>query len=200
MGHNGIWHKGNGLWATHKRPEDEPNIWGKYRPNLYDESLRVPFIVRWPGVVKAGSKIEQTFGSLDIYPTLLAMAGLKPPEGEIIRGRNAVPLLKGQNIDNWDNDFYAEYSMHHYCKTHLRAWRTPEWKLVRDFLNPHRDELYNLKDDPGETTNLIRREDPATQKIIAQLHQKIIARMKQINDPALTEKGALKSGSPKLKD
>jgi len=67
----------------------------------------------------------------------------------------------------------------------MRMWRTAKWKLVRDFLNPERDELYNLVKDPGETTNLIKSNDTATKKIIADLHRKIVTQMRKVNDPVL---------------
>ena len=58
--------------------------------------------------------------------------------------------------------------------------KTPEWKRVRDFLNPERDELFHLKTDPGETTNVIG--DAAHQKIVQKLHAKILRNMRKIDD------------------
>ena len=71
--------------------------------------------------------------------------------------------------------------------THMRMYRTPEWKLIRDFLNEGRDELYHLTEDPDETTNLIASEDPAVAGIIEQLHGKIIEYMRETNDPVLEQ-------------
>jgi len=56
---------------------------------------------------------------------------------------------------------------------------------VRDFLNPERDELYNLEKDPAETTNLIADPSPEVREVIKTLHAKILERMRQINDPVL---------------
>ncbi len=184
MAHHGIWHKGNGIWATHNHPPDTKNINGRYRPNLYDESLRVPVIVRWPGVVTPGMVLSQTITNLDWYPTLLAMCGAGLPQGEPIRGRNMVPLLKGET-PVWDNDLYAEYSMENYCKTHMRMIRTEDWKLVRDFLNPERDEFYDLKNDPTESVNRIHDSNPEVQKVISGLHKRIIEKMRELGDPVL---------------
>jgi arylsulfatase A-like enzyme len=69
----------------------------------------------------------------------------------------------------------------------MRAWRTAEWKLVLDFANPGREELYDLAHDPGETTNLFESTDPAAQQARRALAAKIRARMKQLNDPALAK-------------
>ena len=101
-----------------------------------------------------------------------------------MRGRNFLPLLFGKSVE-WDNDFYAEYSTKHQSRTHMRGWRTPKWKLVRDFLNEGRDELYDLSKDPEETNNLINSEKSDHQNIIRELHSKILAKMKELKDPAL---------------
>lgn len=186
MGHNGIWHKGNGIWVTQTPHPDETNISGKYRPNLYDNSLRVPAIVRWPGKIGPGKVVTETISSLDWYPTILAMAGAAMPPDGTMRGRNAEALLRGEKRGSWDNDFYAEYSMRVYCRTDMRAYRTAQWKLVRDFMNPYRDELYNLQTDPAESRNLIKEtDDPLVAAAIAELDGKIIERMKRHHDPAL---------------
>lgn len=187
MGHNGIWHKGNGHWVLNKNPKATKNIPAGQRPNMYDNSLRVPTAVLWPGVTQPHQKIKQTVSNLDWFPTLLEMANVPLPENLAIRGTSIVPLLKNQNQDAWDNGFYAEYSTKHQSKTHMRMYRTPEWKLIRDFLNPARDELYHLTQDPAETTNLIESEDPNVIEIREQLHQNILSQMKSIDDKVLLQ-------------
>lgn len=183
VGHNGIWHKGNGLWATRGAPPPHPNITGRYRPNLYDHSLRVPALVRWPGAIRPGTVVDRTISNLDWYPTILALAGVEVPRDLTIRGRNALPLLRGERVPDWSDDFYAEYSMRIYARVDMRAWRTAEWKLVRDFLNPDRDELYHLASDPAEARNRIRDAgDPAVQAAIARLDGKIRAEMLRLGD------------------
>lgn len=184
MGHNGIWHKGNGHWVLTKNPPATENIPNGQRPNMYDNSIRIPTIIRWPGTIKPGIKIEQTVSNLDWFPTLLEMAGVDLPTDVKIHGESIVPILKGKNVD-WDNDFYAEYSTKHQSHTHMRMIRTPEWKLIRDFLNVNRDELYHLTDDPAEANNLIHSDSPEVKAIIKQLDAKILDNMKSINDPVL---------------
>ena len=185
MGHNGIEHKGNGIWITRTRPPGTDHIPGKYRPNLYDESLRVPAIVRWPGVVEPETVIRETVSSLDWYPTLVDMAGAAIPRGVPVRGRSLVPLLKGEEVEAWDNDLYAEYSMINYAQAYMRAYRTPEWKLVRDFLDPERDELYHLAVDPGEHHNRIGDPSAEAQAAERRLHEQILQKMEAIGDPLL---------------
>ena len=185
MGHNGIEHKGNGYWITKNLTPPTANIPSKYRPNLYDNSLKVPSMVRWPNVIPAGSIIDDITTSLDWYPTILEMAGAKLPKNKIVRGRSLLPLLKGEKIDNWNGDFYAEYSMINYAKAYMRAYRTKDWKLVKDFNDPERNELYNISKDPEENINMIHDSREQIKKIITMLEHKINQQMHLINDPLL---------------
>ncbi|QDU64020.1 Arylsulfatase [Planctomycetes bacterium Pan216] len=184
MGHNGIWHKGNGHWVLTKNPKPTPNVPAGQRPNMYDHSIRVPAAVRWPGKIKPGTVVTETISNLDWYPTILAMAGVPVPKEAGVRGHNFLPLLEGKSIP-WDNNFYAEYSTKHQSKTDMRMYRTPEWKLVRDFKNAGRDELYHLKNDADEAHNLINSSDEKVKGVIDKLDQKIRAKMKELNDPVL---------------
>ena len=192
MGHNGIWHKGNGHWVLKKPPKATKNIPRNQRPNMYDHSLRVPTIVRWPGRVKAGTVIRNTVSNLDWFPTILAMANVKMPK-QTIRGRNIVPLLDGKKVD-WNDDFYAEYSTHHQSRTHMRMVRTKKWKLIRDYLNPNRHELFDLQKDPAESTNLFRARSAQTQAVVRDLTKQIEARMRLIGDKVLTAKSSQSAG------
>jgi uncharacterized sulfatase len=184
MGHNGIWHKGNGHWVLKKEalPPATDNVPRGQRPNMYDNSLKVPTAIRWPGVTKPGTTITSSVTQLDWFPTMVAIAQGKTPQDKIVRGRNLSALLQGQQQD-WDNDVFTTYSTLHQSTTHMRCFRTPQWKLIRDFLNPERDELFDLQNDPEETTNVIN--NPANQAIIAQLHERIIQNMQAIDDPVL---------------
>lgn len=179
IGHHGILHKGNGGWITKSTQGKRSHENGVCRPNMWDTSLRVPTAIRWPGVIEPGSTVTQTVTNLDWYPTILAMAGLSADEDSGIHGHDFSPLLRGKEIA-WNNDFYGEYSIHHYTQAHLRMYRTTKWKLVMDFLNPGRDELYDLINDPGETVNLIDKRETVT--IRATLEAKLLSRMRTLND------------------
>ncbi len=157
MGQHGVLHKGNARWILTKfhdfRGIDERNA----RPNMFDTSLRVPTCIRWPGVVQPGTVIDETQTNLDWFPTLLDMVGIDIPTDVTLRGKSIAPLLRG-GAGIWNDDFYGEYSQHHYVKTHLRMYRTPEWKLIRDFnrpglwraLRPHQRPDRVNKHDRGE--------------------------------------------------
>ncbi|MAT13765.1 MAG: N-acetylgalactosamine-6-sulfatase [Planctomyces sp.] len=186
MGHNGIWHKGNGHWILTQFPEPTKNIPKMQRPNMYDHSIRVPLAIRYPAMIKPGTVVEHTVGSLDWFATLLDLAGVEAPAVATEYGRSFVPLMKGETPDDWNDDFYAEYSTHHQSQTHMRMYRTPEWKLIRDFLNPERDELYHLTEDPEENENLIKSDDVVILAVKDELSQRILERMEAINDPLLT--------------
>ena len=182
MGHNGIWHKGNGRWilkSTRDLDSDDPRA---NRPTMYDKSLRVPTTIRWPGVVKPGSRIDNTITILDWFPTICAMADAEVPREATVRGRDFTPLLRGKKT-RWDEDYYGEYSQHHYVNADLRCYRTPEWKLIRDFRNEGKDELYHLADDPNEHTNLTNAPEHAAMR--EKLEKKLLARMKDLHDPVL---------------
>ncbi len=185
MGHNGMWHKGNGHWILTDPPAGTFHVPRGQRPNMYDNSLNVPLLVRWPGVVAPGTVVESLVSNLDWYPTLAEIGGAAVSAGTTLRGRTFVPLLQGAAPPDWPTEFYAEYSTHHQSWTHMRAWRTPEWKLVRDLLSPRRDELFNLTDDPAERVNLIAEDTPEVRAALRYLDARIVQRMIEIADPML---------------
>ncbi len=182
VGHHGLWHKGAGWWIT----SDRRDPYGKYtdlienkpdpvRNNLFDCSIEVPCLVRWPARIKAGTETTETFTHLDWFPTLLAMCDVPAPQDAVLRGRNYLPVLLNQKVE-WDNDMFAQH-------WRMRAYRTPQWKLVRDFEEVDRDELYHLADDPHELHNLIGSDDPQVKAVIERLNVRLLERMKQIDDP-----------------
>ena len=182
MGHSGVWHKGNGHYVLTKNPPASANVPDGQHPNMWDRSIKVPTSVVWPGVIEPGTRIDETVKNLDWLPTIAEMARAELPSDLTYRGRSIVPLLKG-TARKWDNGLFAEYSTHHQTRTEMRMYRTPRWKLVRDFLNPERDELYDLKKDPAEATNLIRERKHAGK--IRELHARIVENMRRTSDVAL---------------
>jgi choline-sulfatase len=152
IGHHGLWHKGNAAWLAEGKKG--------YRPNMFDDSTRVPLLIRWPGVVKSGTIVEHVVSNLDLFPTLVEIAGLGVPDNLTLRGRSLVPLLRGQAV-SWDDTLFGQYDMHHYQVARMRMIRTPEWKLVRHFEPGGADELYDLTKDPGERHDLANAKEPA---------------------------------------
>lgn len=183
IANNGIWHKGNGHWLLKKEmmPPATENVPVGQRPNLYDNSIRVPTIVRWPGRVSPGTVCENSVMNLDWFPTFAEIAGAPVDSGTVVRGKSIVPLLTG-TVRDWEDDVFLQYSTKHQSHTHMRAWRSPKYKLVRDFLNPERDEFYDLAADPGETENLIHRLPEGLEPVVEEFDRKIRASMKAIGD------------------
>lgn len=184
IGHHGIHTKGNGFWVA-------GGVNGPKRPNMWDTSLRIPLLVRWPGVTKPGTVIQQQVLNLDNFSSLLGMAGVTPPREWKVEGENFAPLLRGEPV-TWRSDWFGQYDLHNSGLAYMRMIRTDEWKYVRHFHANLMDELYNLKSDPGETRNLLigagrRAKAPNIAKKVEQLDVRLEEWMKRVNDPVLKE-------------
>lgn len=176
IGQHGIETKGNGRWIT-------GGVNGPTRPNMWDTSLRIPLLIRWPGVVKAGSEINETVLNLDMFASVLGMLNVKMPAQVNQNGKDFSPLLRGQAIANWRTGFFGQYDLHNVGLAYMRMLRTPEWKLVRHYHAKGLDELYDLKNDPDEAKNLYS--DEKLRAVRAQLQQRLDAHLRAINDPIL---------------
>ena len=120
---------------------------------MYEESLRLPMVVRWPGHTEPGARAQQMVQNIDLAPTLLEAAGVAVPED--IHGRSMLPLLKGKRAADWRDAIYYhyyEYPGPHAVAPH-RGIRTERHKLIQFY--PFQEwELYDLQADPGEMRNL----------------------------------------------
>ncbi len=114
--------------------------------------IRVPLIVRWPGVVEPGSVCAVPVNSIDFLPTFAEIAGAKLPEGREIDGESLVPLLRGESGLTRQAIFWH---FPHYRGEGLpySIVRKGDWKLIRRYVND-RLELYNLREDISEKNNL----------------------------------------------
>ena len=114
---------------------------------LYDTTLRVPLLLSWPGRLPAGARVRGQFRSVDLLPTLLELLGA--PARATSGASRATALREGGRIP--DNESYAEslYGELHYGWAPLRALRGQGWK----YIHAPRAELYDLREDPGETRN-----------------------------------------------
>jgi len=124
--------------------------------NLFDLSVRVPLIVRWPGVTPPGSVSDQLVSHIDLDPTIRSMVGAPPrePAGVHTDGRDLTPLLRGEDV-SWRDTVFAEYTSDQIGNLELiRMARTRDWKLVRTYQNPGGNKLFHLTDDPAELRNL----------------------------------------------
>lgn len=119
---------------------------------LYEGGTRVPLIINWPGVTRPGSTCSEPVISNDLYPTLLDMAclPLRPPQHQ--DGLSLAPLLKGTGALNREALFW-HFPHYHSGVKPGGSMRAGDWKLI-EFFEDDRVELYNLKDDIGETRDL----------------------------------------------
>jgi len=115
----------------------------------FEESYRVPMVVRWPGVISPGSVCSEFVTLCDFAPTFCEIAGAEPMDD--LHGRSLVPLFKGSTPDDWPQTFFGQF-----CGTELyytqRIVRDKRYKYV--FNGFDFDELYDLEEDPYEMRNL----------------------------------------------
>ena len=140
---------------------DEGYFFGEHglsfeRRLAYEESIRIPLLIRYPRLAPAGSTPDGFALNIDIAPTLLELAGLKPDPA--VQGRSLVPLLKG-NPTGWRKSFLIEYfsdkTMPRISHMGYRALRSERWKYIQYTELKGMDELYDLSDDPYEMRNTI---------------------------------------------
>ncbi len=133
MGHHGITGKGNGTFPL----------------NMFEESVKVPFIARFPGRIPAGVVNRDLVSHYDFMPTLLDYLGYENPGAAQLPGRSFAPVLKGEAL-GWDDEAIVicdEYGPN-------RMLRTRDWKYVERYPDGP-NELYHLAADPGEKDNLV---------------------------------------------
>ncbi len=129
---------------------------GEERRLAYEESIRVPLLVRYPSLARAGTTPSQMALTIDLAPTILELAGLAPEPS--IDGRSLVPVLRGQ-APGWRTSFPIEYWSDTVFPRIERmgydAVRTERYKYIRFRELEGMDELYDLDSDPWELQNLI---------------------------------------------
>ncbi|HUV41015.1 MAG TPA: sulfatase, partial [Sedimentisphaerales bacterium] len=134
---------------------------------MYEESLRMPFIVRFPGVIKAGSVNTDIALNLDFAPTFLDWADAPiPPD---MQGESLRPLMQGKTLSDWRTSMYYhyyEYPGWHAVKRHYGV-RTQRYKLIHFYYDIDAWELYDLQKDPHELNNVY--DDPGYSGIVKQL-------------------------------
>lgn len=152
---------------------------------MYEESLRTPLLVQWPGVVKPNSVIKKTIVSnLDFAETFLDIAGAKIPKE--MQGASLVPILKGTVPKDWRTTFYYHY------------YGYPDWHLIRkhcgitdgrykliDFYTLGEKELYDREKDPKELNNLI--DNPEYKSIVEKLSKQLKQKQTELKVPTEAE-------------
>jgi arylsulfatase A-like enzyme len=142
---------------------------------MYEECLRMPFLVRWPAGTKPGGVAKAMALNVDFAPTFLEAAGLPVPAD--MQGRSLVPLLKGRTPADWRTSMYYRYYHDpgdHNTRAHYGV-RTTTHKLI-SFWKSGQWELFDLVNDPGELHNLYGQ--PGHERITAELKAELL-RLKQ---------------------
>jgi arylsulfatase A-like enzyme len=122
---------------------------------MYDESMRMPFIIRYPKVIKPKTEVTDVISNIDIAPTVLDFAGVKIPSD--VQGKSFMNNLKGNTPKNWRQSMYYhyyEYPFWHHVQPHYGI-RSDRYKLIHFYYDVDLWELYDLKTDPQELNNLI---------------------------------------------
>lgn len=137
---------------------------------MYEESLRMPFMVKWPGVTKAGSVNEELVQNLDFAETFLEIAGAEIPAD--MQGRSTVPLLKGESPEDWRKSIYYHYYEFpgaHSVRRHYGV-RTDRYKLIH-YYRIGEWELFDLTQDPDELKSVYN--DPKYAEVQARLSEEL---------------------------
>jgi len=144
---------------------------------MYDEAMRMPLLVRWPGRVKPGSRTEDIVLNVDFAPTLLQAAGADPRRD--MQGRSFLPLLTGRTPKDWRRSMYYRYYFSHFNTEPHYGVRTRTRKLIC-FHRLGQWEMYDLTRDPHEMRNLYG--DPARQEEVRRLKDELARLQKELKD------------------
>ena len=153
---------------------------------IYEESLRMPFMVKYPERIKAGSVNEDIITNIDFAPTLLELAGITTAQK--MQGTSFVPVLEGNTPKDWQDAMYYhyyEFPFWHHVQPHYGI-RTQKYTLAHFYYNIDVWELYDLEKDPSQMNNIYS--DPNYASTIAELKVKLKNLMiKYENDKSLAD-------------
>jgi arylsulfatase A-like enzyme len=160
MGHHGVWGKGNGTFPF----------------NMYDTSVKVPFLMSWPKNLPQGLVDTHLLSHYDVFPTLIDLLGLSEPALAGLPGHSFAPLLRGESMPEREAVVvFDEYGP-------VRMIRTQTHKYIRRYpYGP--DEFYDLQTDPAERDNRVT--DPTLQEMITHLRAELDRFFLAYSDPEL---------------
>ena len=147
---------------------------------MYEPSIRVPMMLRFPGQIKPGTASDEMVLNLDVAPTLLEIAGLRVPAE--MQGKSMLALAEGRPNVAWRKDWLYEYYEYPGFENvrPCRGVRTDRYKLIHFFIEPQEFELYDLQTDPDEMNNLYGK--PGYEDLTSHLKQRLAALRTETND------------------
>lgn len=155
--------------------------------NLYDEAIKIPFIIRAPVLIESGQEVEVPVSNIDIFPSILSALEIKMPENLNLMGIDLIQILDEKNKIQ-SRPIFAQYAMRNFGNSDLRMVRSGKWKLIKRFNLKAKteliDELYDLEADPNEEINLIQQ--MSYKSIYEKLDRLIHSWMISIDDPLLS--------------
>jgi hypothetical protein len=161
---------------------------------MYEESLRIPLLIRYPPMIPAGSTIQQMVLNIDMAPTFLEAAGVPVPAE--MQGRSVLPLFGSRPV-NWRTSFLYEYFQEgRFLVPTMLGVRTERWKYVTYPTLQDLDELYDLQTDPHELKNLAP--DPAFADKLAEMKAELERLKRETGYVAPPEPRAAPSVAPKI--
>jgi arylsulfatase A len=134
--------------------------------SLYEGGVRIPLLIRWPGVSQAGTTCDEPVVTMDLFNTLLNAAGLPTEASD---GIDLSPLLNSPDAKLPRDALFFHYPHYYHTTTPVSAIRSRDWKLLEYFEDCH-VELYNLKDDPREQRDLAQENPDKVNALRQQLH------------------------------
>ena len=179
-----------------------------YKNSLWEESTRVPFIIRAPGVAKKGADVEHPTSLVDLYPTLIELCGLsgdtrRNEQGAVIDGNSLVPLIINPVIDDWGGPEGALTAIHKWKDMDPMmqnySLRTKDWRYIRYYTGD--EELYDHRSDLLEWDNLASNPEYTARlaSFRKQLDQRITIRASTSASPVATSKEASSNDGEKWK-
>lgn len=146
---------------------------------MYEESMRMPFIVRWPEKIKGHTEIEDMISNVDFAPTVLELCGVAPDKG--MQGESYADLFTGQKRQHKQSIYYHyyEYPFWHHVQPHYGI-RTDRYKLIHFYYDIDVWEMYDLRKDPDELHNIYN--DPDYESVRDSLMHELGSRQAQYGD------------------
>ena len=158
---------------------------------IFEESLQMPFIIRWPGAIEPGQRIDAMIQNIDYAPTFLEIAGVEPPPD--VHGQSLLPLFRGEVPEDWRQSIYYHYYEYeppswHNVAPHYGVRMHDGRKLFHYYHEDHREwQMTDLNIDPHELHNL--HDDPDHADTQAELKAELRRLQEYYEDPILEEEG-----------